>query len=224
MPFHFTVSGIVHTQGLGIAGDIDMRTLLNSLELGLETNRLILEPINEGHAPEMVELLADPDLHTFVPSDPPTVEKLQSQYKYWESRISPQEDELWLNWVGRSKSDGRLIGHFQAGVKRSLEASIAYTVGKEFQRSGYAYEGLTKIMELLFVEVDAESVKAWIDTRNQASIGLVKKLGMSQIEFIAKADYFKGTDSDEFVFSVRKDQIKGNYLLNPPAYEGTKSW
>ncbi|MBP9708765.1 MAG: GNAT family N-acetyltransferase [Oligoflexales bacterium] len=57
-------------------------------------------------------------------------------------------------------------------------------------------------MELLFDKVAAKSVKAWIDTRNLASINLVKKLGMTQVEFIAKADHFKGTDSDEFVFRI----------------------
>jgi ribosomal-protein-alanine N-acetyltransferase len=147
------------------------------LKLHLETDRLILEPIGEIHASEMAALLADPDLHTFVPSDPPTLEQLKTQYKYWESRISPKEDELWLNWVGRLKSNSKIVGHFQAGVKASLEANIAYTIGKEFQRQGFAYEGLTKIIELLFEEITAGSVKAWIDTRNLASINLVKKNG-----------------------------------------------
>jgi [ribosomal protein S5]-alanine N-acetyltransferase len=106
----------------------------------------------------MVTLLADPDLHTFVPSDPPKLEKLQSQYKYWESRISPQEVELWLNWVGRLKSNNELVGHFQAGVKANLEASIAYTIGKNFQRQGFAYEGLETILEFLFDKVAAEGI------------------------------------------------------------------
>ena len=175
---------------------------MNNLEISLETERLILEPICENHAEDMAALLADPDLHTFVPSSPPTLEKLKSQYKYWESRISPQEDELWLNWVGRLKANGKIIGHFQAGVKASLEANNAYSIGKEFQRQGFAYEGLTNFLKLLFEKIAAKSVKAWVDTRNLASINLVKKLGLIQIEIIAKADHFKGSDSDEFVFSI----------------------
>jgi RimJ/RimL family protein N-acetyltransferase len=181
-----------------------MRNILNNLDLRLETERLILEPINEIHAAEMTSLLAHPDLHTYVPSDPPTLEKLKSRYKYWESRISPEEDELWLNWVGRLKTNGKLVGHFQAGVKTSLDASIAYTIGKDFQRQGLAYEGLAKILELLFETIKSKSVKAWIDTRNLASINLVKKLGMTEVEFIAKADHFKGSDSDEFVFGMMR--------------------
>ena len=119
-------------------GNSDLRHLLSSSTLTLETNRLILEPVNEGHAPEMVKLLADPDLHVFVPSNPPTLDKLRSRYKYWESRISPQENELWLNWIARLKLDGKAVGPFQVGVAKSLIANIAYTVGKDFQRRGFA--------------------------------------------------------------------------------------
>ena len=48
----------------------------------MQTNRLILEPIREAHAIDMTVLLAHPDLHTYVPSDPPTLEMLKSEYKY----------------------------------------------------------------------------------------------------------------------------------------------
>ena len=91
-------------------------------------------------------------------------------------------------------------------MKKSLDASIAYTIGTEFQRCGLAYEGLTAVLELLFDKIAVISVKAWIDTRNEPSIGLVKKLGMNQTEFIAKADHFKGADSDEFVFAIARSE------------------
>lgn len=182
--------------------DRTMRQILNGLDLHLQTDRLILEPINENHARDMVGLLSDRALHTFVPSDPPTEEKLKAQYKYWELRISPQEDELWLNWIGRLKTTGEVVGHFQAGVKESLDCNIAYTIGTKFQRQGLAHEGLAEILTFLFNKVDAQTLKAWIDTRNFASIELVKKLGLTQTEFIAKADHFKGADSDESLFSL----------------------
>ena len=43
-----------------------------------------------------------------------------------------------------------------------------------------------------------------MDARNLASINLVKNLGMTQVEFIAKADHFKVSDSDEFVFGIMR--------------------
>ena len=184
--------------------ETQLQQLLDGLKLEIETKRLILEPIVESHAIELVELLAHPDLHTFVPSDPPVLEKLKDQYRYWERRISPKGDELWLNWAAKSKESGRIIGHFQAGMTVFREASIAYTVGKSFQRRGFAYESLSAILSFLFEKLGAKSVKAWIDTRNEASVCLVKKLGMVQVELIKNADHFKGADSDEFVFEISR--------------------
>lgn len=184
-----------------------IKNILPNLDINLETDRLVLEPILESHAQEMRLLLADPKLHTYVPTDPPTIDKLRSQYQFWEARISPSEDELWLNWIGRLKSSGQVIGHFQAGAKSNGEASIAYTIGKRYQRQGFAYEGLTTVIEFLFTQIHVAALKAWIDTRNDASIALVKKLGMTQIDFIPKADHFKGSDSDEYVFEIKSNSI-----------------
>ena len=112
-----------------------------------------------------------------------------------------------MNWIARLKSDKNVIGHFQAGFGKSLESNLAYTVGINFQKKGYAFEGPSSVIGFLFRKMNIRIVKMWIDTRNMPSIKLVKKLGLSQIEFIAKADHFKGTDSDEFVFELQKQAV-----------------
>lgn len=179
----------------------------------LETVRLTLESVAICHAAEMVQLLADEALHRFVPSDPPTLHALEDTYRYWEKRISPKGDELWLNWIAREKRSKLAIGHFQAGIKASGEASIAYTVGIKFQRRGFALEALKEICQFLENKIKAAPIKAWIDTRNIASISLVKKLGMNQIATIENADQFKGASSDEFVFQLDPLTFKNRTLL-----------
>jgi len=167
--------------------------------LVIRTSRLILEPVKVEHASEMVSILSSPQLYNFVPQNPPDIEKLKKTYELWSKRISPEGDEIWLNWVARGNDNNQLVGHFQVGQKPK-ECSIAYTVGLDFQRLGFAKEALLGIFSFLKVKMDTKIVKAWIDTRNAPSIELVKKLNMSQVSFISKADYFKGTDSDEYVF------------------------
>jgi len=171
-------------------------------KLSLETKRLLLEPVLPSHAEEMSALLSSQELYKFVPQGPPNVEKLRQTYQIWSRRISPEEDELWLNWVARWNGTKRLIGHFQVGYKGPEEVSIAYTVGIEYQRKGFAKEALQAIFAFLKGSMNAQTVKVWIDTRNIASINLVRKLNMKQIEFIKNADHFKGSDSDEYVFKI----------------------
>jgi hypothetical protein len=92
--------------------------------LRIETERLILEPINKAHASEMVAVLSSPELYHFVPQEPPTLSELEVRYQKWESRCSPDKTELWLNWAARRKNDNCLIAHFQAGFQLDLTSSL----------------------------------------------------------------------------------------------------
>lgn len=106
-----------------------------------------------------------------------------------------------MNWVARQRSSHQVLGHFQAGVKKE-GSSIAYTVGLEFQRQGYAREALQAILTFLRDELGQQRVRAWIDTRNRASIALVEQLGMREVERIENADHFKGDASHEYIYEL----------------------
>ena len=171
----------------------------------IKTERLTLEPVLISHAKEMAILLKDPELYDFVPQDPPEVSNLRKTYEVWSKRISPSRDELWFNWVARLNATNKAVGHFQAGVKSNSESNVAYTVGLRYQRQGFATEALKSILAFLNSTMGVKTVKAWIDTRNKASIDLVKKIGMVQVDFIKNADHFKNADSDEYVYQISFD-------------------
>jgi ribosomal-protein-alanine N-acetyltransferase len=162
----------------------------------------------KAHAAEMYALQSNPALYTFVPHDPLTLSDLETRYEKWQVRRSPFGNELWLNWIARV--DSRVIGHFQAGVQTDGSATLAYTVGKEFQKQGFAFEALSALIVFLKNQFGTKKTRAWVDTRNTPSIELLKKLGFSQIEHLPNADFFKGEKSDEYVFEL-------NYLGGVPA-------
>lgn len=166
----------------------------------LETKRLSLEPIRESHAAEIWALWQAPELYLFIPQNPPTLEALQERYRFWEAGISPDGKELWLNWMARERSTGAVVGHFQAGVPESKEASLGYTIALPFQRQGFASEAIVALCECLDRNYAVPTVRAWIDTRNHASIALIKKLGFRFEKKIFNADEFKGQVSHEYVY------------------------
>ncbi len=168
---------------------------------GLKTSRLLLEPILETHAEDLCELFCDPELHSFIPSEPQSVEKQRERCARWSKRRSPDGSEIWLNWVARDKYTDQAVGHFQVSIKQDGVAAIGYLVGKAHQNKGLSTEALEVIFAYLREGLGVLEVKAWSDTRNTASHRLAKKLGMVQVEFIKDADFFKGANSDEFVFS-----------------------
>lgn len=170
--------------------------------LWLETKRLHLEPIVESHATELWELFRDPELHHYVPFEPHSLEKQRERCARWAKRKSPDGTEIWLNWAGRDKLSGRVIAHFQAGVRLDSVASIGYLVERNSQGKGFATEGLQAVFQFLKEKMSVTEVKAWSDSRNTASHRLARKLGMKEVEFVKDADFFKGASSDEWVFSL----------------------
>jgi len=44
------------------------------------------------------------------------------------------------------------------------------------------------------------SARAYVDTRNKASIRLLERLGFERVDATKDADFFKGESSDEYVY------------------------
>jgi RimJ/RimL family protein N-acetyltransferase len=171
-------------------------------DLQIQTARLVLEPVTEAHAQDLFVLLMDEELHTYVPFEASSLEQQKQRCARWAKRISPDGEEIWLNWVARHQESGMVAGHFQAGVRRDQVASVGYVVARSFQGKGFATEAMSAVFDLLKTEFAVKEVKAWSDTRNIASHKLAKKLGMNQIQVVQGADFLKGNPSDEFVFSL----------------------
>ena len=155
-------------------------------------------------------ILNDPKLYIYLPEDPPSLAELEKRFSFWEPGISPDQSEYWLNWVLKDLESQLIVGTIQAGVHReSKVATIAYMLGSNFQRKGYAFEAIAALIQFLKNEYQVNQIKAWIDTRNVPSIRLIEKLKFSRVELIEKADHFKGADSDEYVYLL--DLVNESY-------------
>ena len=170
--------------------------------LTIRTARLCLEPITAEHAPRVFSVLTDPTIYTYTPGDAPaSVASLRERYELLERRVSPSGDEVWLNWAVWVESERAYAGAVQATVRGDRSALLAYELGRAFRGVGYASEACGAVLVSLAALHSVERVLAYVDTRNQASIRLLERLGFEQMERVVKADHFKGSWSDEFVYS-----------------------
>ena len=81
-------------------------TTIKNLTTSLQTDRLFLESIGEGHASELYELFSDPELHRFVPFEVPSLEEQKKRCARWAIGHSPDGSEIYLNWAAREKQLG----------------------------------------------------------------------------------------------------------------------
>jgi RimJ/RimL family protein N-acetyltransferase len=146
----------------------------------IATERLVLHPLRIEDASEMVEVLADPSLHEFTGGRPLTFDELRNRYEAWAVRGSGLDTELWLNWIIRTRADLVAIGTAQATIinpDSEPEAIVAWTIGTQWQRQGYATEATRGLVQWL-VEHGAESVVAHIRADHVASSGVAANAGL----------------------------------------------
>jgi len=144
--------------------------------VGLETERLSLEPLRVAHAQEMAPLLADERLHVFTGGQPPTLRQLRDSYR---RRV---KEPGWCNWVVRDRDSGRVIGGMQAEIaERDGEpvAELAWILGSADQGHGYAREAAAAVVAWLR-EQGVRSFIADIHERNEPSMRLARALGFVQ--------------------------------------------
>jgi [ribosomal protein S5]-alanine N-acetyltransferase len=167
----------------------------------LNTPRLFLEPLIINHAEALYKQLLDEKLYKFIPQEPPvSLQALQKRYGALSSRISPDEREIWLNWVMRIRETNIYVGTLEATVYSDFTAKIAYMVFSQFWQQKFAKEGCECMLNYLSKNFSIKRVVIEMDTRNIASIRLAKSLGFKCISTKFDADFFKGTTSHEYLY------------------------
>jgi RimJ/RimL family protein N-acetyltransferase len=143
----------------------------------LDTDRLSLVPLRPEDAPQMVDVLADPALYTFIGGEPPTVDGLAIRYRGWVAG-SPRAGERWHNWLIRLRDADAPIGHLQATVlDGDRAADIGWAVGTAWQGRGYASEAAIALVAWLD-SIGVTTITAHVHPGNLASARVAERAGL----------------------------------------------
>jgi len=127
----------------------------------LTTARLDLDPLVPSDADEMVGILSDERLNTFIGGRPPSLDELRSRYERLAAGRSADGRQEWHNWIVRLRSDRRAIGTAQATITSITSggstADVAWVIGTPWQGNGFAAEA-------------ARAVVGWLEGRGVAAI------------------------------------------------------
>jgi RimJ/RimL family protein N-acetyltransferase len=118
-----------------------------SCALTLLGNQIKLEPLAIHHLAELLPLLEDPALRRFIGGPDLSRTEREHQLRQQLEGPPPGSEEIWLNWVIRERHGGAPAGTAQATV-RATAAHLAWVVGVDFQRRGYATEAAQLLVGL----------------------------------------------------------------------------
>lgn len=162
------------------------------------TERLSLNPLRVEHAAEMVGVLGAPELYEFTGGRPPDVRELRERYARQVRGRSPDGGEAWRNWVVRRRADGVAVGWIQATVTDFGErcaAELAWTIGVDHQRRGYAREAAAAAMDALRADGVTRFV-AHVHPEHQASMAVARALGLEATDQVHEGEIVWRTPED----------------------------
>lgn len=97
--------------------------------------------------------------------------------------------------AGKGKGTHRLIGRAGIDYRMLGEEEIiemGYVIAPEYQRQGYAYEVCQAIMAWAKSNLDFRRIDCLVEPGNEASLGLLHKLGFQETEKINQDGKYSG--------------------------------
>ncbi|WP_299380842.1 GNAT family N-acetyltransferase [uncultured Kiloniella sp.] len=145
---------------------------------------ITLEPLTAAHAKVMYPGLCDPQLYTFTDDAPPkSLEDLRRTYKRREKGISPDNSELWFNWIIKHQQIDKCLGYVQATLnKKTRQAEVAYVVFSPYWHQGIAKHATEMMLKHLKENMSVRHFKAVIHNQNLASNSVIQAIGFVETE------------------------------------------
>lgn len=143
----------------------------------LETERLILETIEQERFEDLAELLANAKVHRFFPK---TLNKQESREFLNEIQKRQNQDGLSF-WAVIRKNDKRFLGIcglFKQNIDNIDEIEVGYRINDEFWGNGYGTEAAKGCITYAKNILGLSSVISLILKDNKQSIRVAEKNGL----------------------------------------------
>ncbi len=139
-----------------------------------------LEPLRVDHAEELMPVLNDGLLHTFIGGQLADLEQLRACYTRQVVGRSPHGAQHWLNWLVRGEH-AEALGTVQATISGEQEApvaKVAWVIGTAHQGKGYARKAAA-VMVAWLRRAGARSVIAHVHPEHEASNAVARAIGLA---------------------------------------------
>jgi RimJ/RimL family protein N-acetyltransferase len=182
-----------------------------SMQIFLETERLVLRRFTEDDVDNLVELDGDPDVMRFITGGRPTPRReiendvLPAFLSYYERFAG------YGFWAAIERSSAQFLGwfHFRPpeGAQRG-EVELGYRLRRSAWGKGYATEGSRALIGRGFAEFDVQRVVASTMAVNVASRRVMEKAGLRFVRTFHQPwpDYIEGQEEGDVEYALLQSE------------------
>jgi len=182
-----------------------------SVQIFLESERLVLRRFTEDDVDNLVELDSDPEVMRFITGGPPTsrdeIEKevLPAFLGYYERYAG------YGFWAAVEKSTGRFVGWFHFRPDRGAppgDIELGYRLRRSAWGKGYATEGSRALIDKGFAELGVRRVVASTMVVNVASRRVMEKAGLRFVRTFHQPwpDHIEGEDEGDVEYALLRSE------------------
>ncbi|HLZ82460.1 MAG TPA: GNAT family protein [Caulobacteraceae bacterium] len=173
------------------------------------TDRLRIDDLVPGDAPALFDYRSDPEVARFQSWSFASVEETRAFIV--RNASSPfGENGAWYQLAVRSAATGELVGdlgvHFLPQDDQQVE--IGFTIAPAHQRQGFGKAAVIALIDYLFTVLGKHRVIASVDPRNEASMALLRKVGMRQEAHFRQSLLWQGEWVDDVVFALLRPECE----------------
>ena len=170
----------------------------------IETPRLLLRPFVAEDLDALYDMRSRPDVARYLYWEPATREEIGPELdrRVRTRTLEKEGDDLHLAAVLRE--GGALVGDISLDwlSEKHRQGEIGFVLHPDHQGKGLAREAATEMLRLGFEVFELHRIIGRCDARNDASAGLMRRLGMREEAHFVENEIFKGDWGDELVFAM----------------------
>ncbi|MEW6343892.1 MAG: GNAT family N-acetyltransferase [Pseudomonadota bacterium] len=175
------------------------------LQLALPaTARLQLRPLDVSDTQRIFEIWSDPEVMRFYDLAPLT--RFEQAEQVVARLLQDTAERTGLRWAIVAKADSRVIG--TCGLRLNFafrSASLGFELERRCWRQGLMREALDAALGYAFEHLGMNRIQATTDLDNDASAGLLKRLGFVEEGVMRQWGYWKDAFHDVRLFALIKE-------------------
>jgi RimJ/RimL family protein N-acetyltransferase len=168
----------------------------------IATERLVLRRFRPADAAVLAAYRSQPEVARYQSWDAP-FPLLRAETAVANFIASDPDKAGWFQYAIERTADHELVGDVAVHLHDNLkQAEIGFTLAKQHQKQGYAFEAVTAVLDRLFRVQGLHKVAGECDARNVASAGLLERLGFTLEGRLRQQTYIKGEWTDDLIYGL----------------------